>query len=86
MELTFDYDMTTSSSSVDALRLLEWSVLHYAVELIGLDRCRRLQQPLTIVGVSSRRLDVVDTSSDVGGEYDDYFIATTLRDATVHTK
>lgn len=86
MELTFDYDITTSSSSIDALRLLEWSVLHYVVELIGLDRCRRLEQPLTIVGVSSRQLDVVDTSSYVGGKYDDYFFASSSRDTTANTK
>ena len=34
---------------------------------IGLKRCRRLPEPWTIVGVSSRRLDVVDTSFDVNG-------------------
>jgi hypothetical protein len=67
MELTFDYDMTTSTGSIDSLRLLEWSLMYYAVERIGLQRCRRLPEPWTIVGVSSRRLDVVDTSFDVNG-------------------
>jgi hypothetical protein len=67
MELTFDYDMTTSTGSIDSLRLLEWSLMYYAVERIGLHRCRRLPEPWTIVGVSSRRLDVVDTSFDVNG-------------------